>query len=475
MAGQRTPGPTGIDTRATARIDPGTRALTATPPPGGVGGTPESGLGGPVYTLDRHDLGWLDTREAAGALWDALSQSRRHVAAIVRQETGVILDEIIDGILPALAMAVGVLAASAVLGAAVGAALGALAGGVGAAPGAVAGGQAGFAVGMAAMEWLGLGFLAVAVVGALGRVGDYAGRATRRAVNSLFVPTTQQPGEILLAAQDYARAQAELLKAVLVGLVALLLKNSAIGATQRAGTGVADIVAQLRASRLGEGFAAWVEANASRLVANPRLRPVIPESAPPPRISEAQTPSQLVRRGLADEPTTPAATTPPTSPPAPLSAAQRDRIIATPKGSRPDPKTYLPPDYVEAHLARFDQGATRFMTRGNLDKYGIGQRDGTSFVMTRAEADAMLKATRGNKRAMEEALGLPENFLETNELVRIDIPSPRAMNLRIPSGNEAGANDLWIPGGRLPTGSLEAVIDAGELSPGSYSTTPLKF
>lgn len=218
MAGQRTPGPTGIDTRATARIDPGTRALTATPPPGGVGGTPESGLGGPVYTLDRHDLGWLDTREAAGALWDALSQSRRHVAAIVRQETGVILDEIIDGILPALAMAVGVLAASAVLGAAVGAALGALAGGVGAAPGAVAGGQAGFAVGMAAMEWLGLGFLAVAVVGALGRVGDYAGRATRRAVNSLFVPTTQQPGEILLAAQDYARAQAELLKAVLLGM-----------------------------------------------------------------------------------------------------------------------------------------------------------------------------------------------------------------------------------------------------------------
>lgn len=296
MAGQRTPGPTGIDTRATARIDPGTRALTATPPPGGVGGTPESGLGGPVYTLDRHDLGWLDTREAAGALWDALSQSRRHVAAIVRQETGVILDEIIDGILPALAMAVGVLAASAVLGAAVGAALGALAGGVGAAPGAVAGGQAGFAVGMAAMEWLGLGFLAVAVVGALGRVGDYAGRATRRAVNSLFVPTTQQPGEILLAAQDYSRAQAELLKAVLVGLVALLLKNSALNATRQAGAGVADLVAMLRSSRLGEGFAAWVEANWTRLIANPRLRPAIPESAASKPNAQAVTPSQLLRR-----------------------------------------------------------------------------------------------------------------------------------------------------------------------------------
>jgi hypothetical protein len=35
----------------------------------------------------------------------------------------------------------------------------------------------------------------------------------------------------------------------------------------------------------------------------------------------------------------------------------------------------------------------------------------------------------------------------------------------MPSGNETGANDLWIPGGRLPDGNLEAVIDVGDISP----------
>ena len=115
------------------------------------------------------------------------------------------------------------------------------------------------------------------------------------------------------------------------------------------------------------------------------------------------------------------------------------------------------------------------MTKTNLDKYGIGQRDGTSFVMNKLEADQLLASTNGNARAMEDALGLPENFLDGNQLVRVDIPNPRELNLRIPSGNEAGANDLWIPGGRLPDGNLEAVIDVGNISPKRYWWEPLKF
>jgi len=76
---------------------------------------------------------------------------------------------------------------------------------------------------------------------------------------------------------------------------------------------------------------------------------------------------------------------------------------------------------------------------------------------------------------MEKALGLPENFLENNNLVRVDIPNPKELNIRIPSGNEAGANDLWIPGGKLPSGDLEAVIDSGDISATRYNTTILKF
>jgi len=33
------------------------------------------------------------------------------------------------------------------------------------------------------------------------------------------------------------------------------------------------------------------------------------------------------------------------------------------------------------------------------------------------------------------------------------------LNLRIPSGNEAGANSHWIPGGKTDGGVLEAITD----------------
>jgi len=150
-------------------------------------------------------------------------------------------------------------------------------------------------------------------------------------------------------------------------------------------------------------------------------------------------------------------------------------ILAMPKGSRPNADTYLSPKYVSEHLAQFDKGASRFMTKSNLDKYGIAQRDGTSFIMPKHEADQLLANAKGDPRALEQALGLPKNTLDNSTLVRIDIPAPKDLNLRIPSGNEAGANELWIPGGKLPTGSSEAVIDAGSIAPTDFSWTPLGF
>ncbi|WHS60249.1 PAAR domain-containing protein [Pseudomonas sp. G2-4] len=148
-------------------------------------------------------------------------------------------------------------------------------------------------------------------------------------------------------------------------------------------------------------------------------------------------------------------------------------ILAMPKGSRPDADTYLSPQYVKEHLAQFENGASRFTTKNNLDKYGIAQRDGTTFLMPKAEADQLVANAKGDKRALEKALGLPENTLESSTLVRVDIPAPKDMNLRIPSGNEAGANEFWIPGGKLPTGASEAVIDAGGILPKDFSWTPL--
>jgi RHS repeat-associated protein len=152
-----------------------------------------------------------------------------------------------------------------------------------------------------------------------------------------------------------------------------------------------------------------------------------------------------------------------------------DQIKAMPKGARPDPKTYMPESQIKSQLSQFESGASRFMTKGNVDKYGPAQRDGTSFLLTRKEADELLASTKGDKRALEDALGLPKNFLDTNELVRVDVPDPKSLNLRIPSGNEAGANDYWLPGGKLPDGNLEAVVDLGNAPEGSWSSSPINF
>ena len=128
---------------------------------------------------------------------------------------------------------------------------------------------------------------------------------------------------------------------------------------------------------------------------------------------------------------------------------------------------------MEHHLAQFKNGASRLMTQDNLDAYGIAQRDGTSFIAPNHEIDEIIAKAAGDKKALEKALGFPDGFLDKETMVRIDIPSPQGFNLRIPTGNEAGANALWIPGGKLPNGNLEGVIDAGYISIDSFKTTPL--
>ena len=156
-----------------------------------------------------------------------------------------------------------------------------------------------------------------------------------------------------------------------------------------------------------------------------------------------------------------------------LTDEKRDEILAMEKGTRPDPSNYLPREYIEHHLDKFHEGATRFMPETSFDKYGIAQWDGTSFVMPKSEADALIDATRGNPRALEKALGLPEGFLDSKKLLRIDIDHPEEFHLRMPSGNEAGANEQWIPGGRLPDGASEAIVDGGKIPRSDYSVTEL--
>lgn len=72
----------------------------------------------------------------------------------------------------------------------------------------------------------------------------------------------------------------------------------------------------------------------------------------------------------------------------------------------------------------------------------------------------MLSRSNGDVLVIETQLGIPSGAWQGKDLVRIDILAPRELGLRMPSGNESRANPLWIPGGELPTGQLEAVVNS---------------
>lgn len=141
-------------------------------------------------------------------------------------------------------------------------------------------------------------------------------------------------------------------------------------------------------------------------------------------------------------------------------------IVNTPKGSRPDPSSYLSKEYIDAHLAQFDDGASIIMTKEQYINYVKGNStigiptDGTQFVFPKNYCDDIASKAAGDIGYYEKALGFDTgHFSDSGGLVRIDIENLDGLNLRIPSGNEAGANSHWIPGGKTDGGVPEAILD----------------
>ena len=150
---------------------------------------------------------------------------------------------------------------------------------------------------------------------------------------------------------------------------------------------------------------------------------------------------------------------------APLTAEQVQAILAAPKGERPDPATYLDREYIEKHLKEFRSGASFIMGLDNyvmyvLTRKKIGREDNSCFVMPKTVCDDIAKAANGNLTVYEQALGFePGYFQGHGGLVRIDVLDVADLHIRIPSGNEAGANAWWLPGGYTSGGVPEAVSD----------------
>ena len=157
-----------------------------------------------------------------------------------------------------------------------------------------------------------------------------------------------------------------------------------------------------------------------------------------------------------------------------------NEILLKNKGFRPDPSTYLNKSYIDNHLSQFDDGATIVMTTKQYEKFVIGKAsigivdDGTQFVLPKSMCDEIASAARGDISYYEKTLGFDiGHFSNGGGLVRIDIDNLQGLNLRIPSGNEYGANNHWIPGGFTDGAVPEAVTDLIPNNPANVHITQL--
>ena len=148
-----------------------------------------------------------------------------------------------------------------------------------------------------------------------------------------------------------------------------------------------------------------------------------------------------------------------------LSEAKSDAIVNLGKGNRPDPSTYLPKTYIDSHLNQFQGGSVKIVK--DLAYPDIGPPGGSTFVLPKQFADDVLAKANGDPAKLEQLLSLKPGDLGANPL-RIDIPAPSG--LKMASGNEAGANADWIPGGFTKGGVPEAVIDS--VPHGQYTSAP---
>lgn len=145
-----------------------------------------------------------------------------------------------------------------------------------------------------------------------------------------------------------------------------------------------------------------------------------------------------------------------------LSKSVVDKILAIPKGNRPEPSTYLSSAYLDAHASMFKNGVARIQPSAPQGKIGRTE----TWVMPADIANEAIRHANGDPRLLEHLLGMDKGYLGNNPVV-IKIPDPAGY--RIPSGNEFAAYDeFWRPGGFTHPGRIpEAVINP--VFPGQYT------
>ncbi len=89
----------------------------------------------------------------------------------------------------------------------------------------------------------------------------------------------------------------------------------------------------------------------------------------------------------------------------------------------------------------------------------IARADGTMFVIPESFFDDVITKANGDISYIEKVLGYKPGSLQSGYYVAIRINNPSKCDICIPTGNEIGANNYWIPGGYTSGDVPEAIVN----------------
>ena len=116
---------------------------------------------------------------------------------------------------------------------------------------------------------------------------------------------------------------------------------------------------------------------------------------------------------------------------------------------RPDPSTYLSKEYIDAHMKKFEDGAACIMRRDHFENFKDFPDLENKFITTKQDIETLIRDSNKNIEYLKEKLGITDKKYpkDPKNIYVIYFTPQQLKNASIPSGNEGGANELWIPGG----------------------------
>ncbi|WP_444929946.1 RHS repeat domain-containing protein [Microbulbifer sp. SSSA002] len=140
----------------------------------------------------------------------------------------------------------------------------------------------------------------------------------------------------------------------------------------------------------------------------------------------------------------------------------------TEKLKRPDPSTYLPQSYINAHLDSFqNEGAGFIAVQGWMENPEFTSLPPRKFVGLRSEMDAVIEKYESSGRdwtVLRDELSLGNVDLSDEKIVYVVVePGDTRFDYDIADGREDGAYEgEWIPGGKTKGGTSEAALIGAE-------------